>query len=62
MQSNPSDPCAAPRDPKLSEQALVTETDLQRCIQSLQYIVCDLLIENEKLRRCVATAKFRTDP
>jgi hypothetical protein len=62
MQSNPSDPCTAPRDPELSEQALVTDTDLQRCIQSLQYIVCDLLIENEKLRRYLAMAKFRADP
>jgi hypothetical protein len=58
MQSNLSDPCTAPRDPKLSEQALVTETDLQRCIESLQCIVCDLLIENEELRRYLAAAKI----
>jgi hypothetical protein len=50
MQNNRSDPSAAPENPKLSEQALVKEIDLQRCIQSLQRIICDLLIENERLR------------
>jgi hypothetical protein len=51
MQNNRSDPSAVPENPKLSEQALLKEIDLQRCIQSLQRIVCDLLIENERLRQ-----------
>ena len=48
MQSNRSDPSALPGDHKLSEQALLKETDLQRRIESLQCIISDLLIENEK--------------
>jgi hypothetical protein len=51
MQNNRSDPSAVPENPKLSEQALLKEIDLQRCIQSLQRIICDLLIENERLRQ-----------
>jgi predicted nuclease of restriction endonuclease-like (RecB) superfamily len=37
--------------PKLTEQTLLKETDLQRCIESLQPIISDLLIENERLRQ-----------
>jgi hypothetical protein len=51
MQNNRSDPSAVPENPKLSEQALLKEIDLRRCIQSLQRIICDLLIENERLRQ-----------
>jgi hypothetical protein len=51
MQNNPSDPSAVPGDPTLTDQALLNETDLQRCIESLQSIICDLLIENERLRQ-----------
>jgi hypothetical protein len=51
MQNNRSDPSAVPENPKLSEQALLKEIDLKRCIQSLQRIICDLLIENERLRQ-----------
>jgi hypothetical protein len=51
MQNNRSDPPALPGDPRLTEQALLKETDLQRCIEALQCIICDLLIENEKLRQ-----------
>jgi len=52
MQDNRPDPSALPRDAKLSELVLLKETDLQRCIESLQCIICDLLIENERLRQC----------
>lgn len=58
MHSNPSDSPTMPRDPKLSERTLLKEADLQRCIDSLQLIVCDLLIENEKLRQHLVTDKF----
>jgi hypothetical protein len=58
MKSNPSDPSIVPGDPKLSEQAFLKETDLQRCIKSLQRIICDLLIENEKLRQHLDAGKF----
>jgi hypothetical protein len=58
MQSNRSDPPIVPGDPKLSEQALLKETDLQRCIESLQRVICDLLIENEKLRQNLDADKF----
>jgi hypothetical protein len=51
MQNNRSDPSAVPENLKLSEQGLLKEIDLQRCIQSLQRIICDLLIENERLRQ-----------
>jgi hypothetical protein len=58
MQSNRSDPSIVPGDPKLSEQVLLKETDLQRCIESLQCIICELLIENEKLRQWLVADKF----
>jgi hypothetical protein len=51
MQNNRSDPSAVPGDPKLTDQTLLKETDLQRCIEALQCIICDLLIENERLRQ-----------
>jgi len=51
MQNNRSDPSAGARSPKLTDQTLLKETDLQRCIESLQSIICDLLIENERLRQ-----------
>jgi hypothetical protein len=54
MQSNRSDPPAMPGAPNLSEQALLEEPDLRRCIESLQWIICDLLSENEKLRQLLA--------
>ena len=54
MQNNRSDPSAVPGDPKLTDQTLLKETDLQRCIESLQWIICDLLSENEKLRQLLA--------
>jgi hypothetical protein len=54
MQNNRSDSSAMPGDPNLSEQALLEETDLRRCIESLQWIICDLLSENEKLRQLLA--------
>lgn len=57
MHSNPSDSPTVSRDPNLSEQTLLKEADLQRCIDSLQLIVCDLLIENEKLRQHLVTDK-----
>jgi hypothetical protein len=48
MQKNRSDPSA------MSERILLEESDLRRCIESLQWIICDLLSENEKLRRLLA--------
>jgi hypothetical protein len=54
MQNNWSDPSAAPGDPNLSERTLLEEPDLQRCIESLKWIICDLLSENEKLRQLLA--------
>ena len=51
MQNNRSDPSAVPGDPKLTDQTLLKESDLQRCIEALQCIICDLLIENERLRQ-----------
>jgi hypothetical protein len=54
MQNNRSDPSAVPGDPNLSARALLEETDLRRCIESLQWIICDLLSENEKLRQLLA--------
>lgn len=54
MQSNRSDPAAMTGDPNLSEQALMEETDLRRWVESLQWIICDLLSENEKLRQLLA--------
>jgi len=58
MQNNRSDPSAVPGDPTLTDQTLLKETDLQRCIESLQRIICDLLIENEKLRQYLVADKF----
>jgi hypothetical protein len=58
MQSNRSDPSALPPDQKLSEQAILKQTDLQRCIDSLQGIICDLLIENERFRQCLAAEQI----
>jgi hypothetical protein len=54
MQNNRSDPSAVRGDPKISERALLEEPDLRRCIESLQWIICDLLSENEKLRQLLA--------
>ena len=54
MQNNRSDPPAMPGDPNLSERTLLEEPDLRRCIESLQWIICDLLSENEKLRQLLA--------
>jgi hypothetical protein len=58
MQNNRSDPSAVSRDPKLSDQARPKETDLQRCVESLQGIICDLLIENERLRQYLDTEQI----
>ncbi|GGG90347.1 hypothetical protein GCM10011586_00940 [Silvibacterium dinghuense] len=58
MHSDQSDSSCVPKAPKLFKQALLEETDLQRCIESLQCIICDLLIENEKLRQLVVADKF----
>jgi hypothetical protein len=58
MQNNRSDPSVVPGDPKLYKQALLKETDLQRCIESLQCIICDLLIENERLRQYLAVEQI----
>jgi hypothetical protein len=54
MQNNQSDSSAVPANTNLFERALVEETDLRQCIESLQWIICDLLFENEKLRRLLA--------
>jgi hypothetical protein len=51
MQNNRSDRSAVPEDPKPPEQTLLKEADLQQCIESLQRIICDLLVENERLRQ-----------
>ncbi len=58
MQSDRSDPSAMPGDAELIEETLLKETNLQRCIESLQRIICDLLIENEKLRQRLATEQI----
>jgi hypothetical protein len=58
MQSNWSDSLEVPGDPDLSTQALLKEADLRRCIQSLEGIICDLLIENEKLRQSLAAGQI----
>jgi hypothetical protein len=54
MQNNRSDPWAMSGNPNLSERTLLEEPDLRRCIESLQWIICDLLSENEKLRQLLA--------
>ena len=58
MESSRSDPSIVPGDPKVSEHSFLKETDLQRCIESLQCIICDLLIENERLRQNLEADKF----
>src|ERR1700737_3587526 len=58
MQNNRSAPSAAPEAPKRSGQALLKETDLRRCIELLQFIICDLLIENERLQQYLVADKF----
>jgi hypothetical protein len=58
MQIKRSAPSAAPENPKRSEQAILKETDLRRSIESLQSIICGLLIENEKLRQCMAAEQI----
>lgn len=54
MHNDRSDPPAMRGDPNLSEHALLKEPDLRRYIESLQWIICDLLSENEKLRQLLA--------
>ena len=44
--------------PKQAAQTHPKEGDLQRCVESLQVIICDLLIENEKLRQHLIADKF----
>jgi hypothetical protein len=61
MQNNRSDPSAVPGDLKPTDRTLLKETDLQRCIESLQRIICDLLIENEKLRQHFADFWIHTN-
>jgi hypothetical protein len=58
MHSNRSDSSTVPGDPKLAEQTLLKEADLRRCIESLQCVICDLLVENEKLRQHMVADKF----
>ena len=54
MQNNRSDSPAVPAGPNPSEWAHMEEIDLRRCIESLQWIICDLLSENEKLRQLLS--------
>ena len=54
MQDNRADPSAVPADRNSCERAFLEEANLQRCIESLQWIICDLLFENEKLRQLLA--------
>jgi hypothetical protein len=54
MQNSRSNPSAVSPELNLPERALLEEANLQRCIESLQWIVCDLLSENEKLRQLLA--------
>jgi hypothetical protein len=61
MQNNRSDLSAVPEDHKLTDQTLLKETDLQRCIECLQHVVCDLLIVNEKLRQRLAAKQILVD-
>lgn len=61
MQNSRSDSSAMPEDPSLSERTLLEETDLRRCIESLQWIICDLLSENEKLRQLLAGGRLHID-
>ena len=57
MESNRSERSIVPGDPNPSEHAILKETDLQRCIECLQSIICDLLVENEKLRQHLDAGK-----
>jgi hypothetical protein len=61
MQNDRSDPSAVAREPNLSDQALPKETDLRRRIQSLQCIICDLLVENERLRQYLAAEQIHIE-
>ena len=61
MHNNRSDPPAMPENPNLSERTLLEEPDLRRCIESLQWIICDLLSENEKLRQLLAGGRLHID-
>jgi hypothetical protein len=61
MQNSRSDSSAMPEDPSLLELTLLEETDLRRCIESLQWIICDLLSENEKLRQLLAGGRLHID-
>ena len=47
-----------PGDPKVSEPALPKDADLQQCIESLRCIICDLLVENERLRQLLTADKL----
>ena len=58
MHNHRSDPPAMPGNPNLSERTLLEEPDLRRCIESLQWIICDLLSENEKLRQLLAGGRL----
>jgi hypothetical protein len=58
MQNNRSDPSAVLGDPKPTEQILLKEAALQRRIESLQCILCDLLVENERLRQYLAAEQL----
>jgi hypothetical protein len=58
MQNNRSDPSAVPGAPTLTEQTVLKEADLQRCIDSLQCIICDLLVENERLRQSLIAGQI----
>jgi hypothetical protein len=60
MQNNRSDPSAVRGDPNLSKQALREEADLRRCVESLQCTICELIIENERLRQCLAAEQILT--
>jgi hypothetical protein len=58
MHSNRSGSSTVPGDPKLAARTLLTEADLQQRIESLQFIICDLLVQNEKLRQHLVADKF----
>jgi hypothetical protein len=45
---------------QICEQGLVKETVLQRSIEFMQSTLCDLLIENETLRRRLAAGRIAT--
>jgi hypothetical protein len=58
MQNNRSDPSAVSGVPTLTEPTVLKEADLQRRIESLQSIICDLLAENERLREYLAAEQI----